>query len=55
MNTWHVKVTMEFDVEGDESELSYLIREEAQNRAEELDIWDDEEVSFDKTGECDDL
>lgn len=48
MNTWHVKVTMEFDVEGDENELTYLIRDEAQKMSEELDIWDDEIVEFER-------
>lgn len=51
MNTWHVKVNMEFEVECDEDELSYMIREEAANAVEELDVWDDDVVEFRKVVE----
>ena len=51
MNTWHVKVNLEFEIDCDEDELSYMIREAAANAVEEMDMWDDDVVEFAKVSE----
>jgi hypothetical protein len=52
MKRWHVKVNLEFDVTCDEDELSYMIKDNAQQMCEELDVWDDEVVEFEPMEDC---
>lgn len=51
MKNWHVKVTLEFDIQCNEDELCEVIRNSAGEHVESMDIWDEEFVQFENLGE----
>ena len=53
MKTWHIKATLEFDLQCDEYELYDAIKERMRDDLEELDVWDEEFIQIEDNGEVD--
>ena len=51
MKDWHVKVTLDFDIQCDEDELYEVIKHTAEEHVSCIDIWDEEFVQFEEIGE----
>lgn len=44
-------VCLEFDVECEYEELDYMVKDFLKEHADEVDIWDDERVTFEQIGD----